>query len=117
MDTQEEVLTAHDERTLEVKMTIVTALMSTSVFIESLDSLKADTDFYDGKLKAAGKQFEIQITNKCNDKVNELWQFNEVASSDLTQAIRDIAAFVATIKPSEIITMASAMQNGQIKFT
>ena len=115
MDTQEEVLTAHDERTLEVKMTIVTALMSTSIFIESLDSIK-DSDFYDGKMKNAGRQFEIQVVNKCNNMVNDLWQFNEIASSDLTQSIRDIAAHVATLKPSEIITLSKAMKEGQIQF-
>ena len=115
MEVQEEILKAHAERTLKAKMTTVTSLMSTVIFNESLDDLK-DTDFYDGKLKAAGKQFEIQITNKCNGMVNDLWDFNEIASSDLTSSIRDIASYVATLKPSEIVTLASAMEKGQIEF-
>jgi hypothetical protein len=115
METQEKVLNTHDERTLEIKMTVVTALLTTCIFNEAMDSIK-DSDFYSGKMKNAGRQFEIQITNKCNAMVDQLWQFDELASSNLTQAIRDIATYIVTLKPSEMLTLSKAMKEGKIQF-
>tara|TARA_R110000803_G_scaffold196714_4_gene260056 strand:+ start:2223 stop:2573 length:351 start_codon:yes stop_codon:yes gene_type:complete len=115
MEIEKQMLDSNDPHTLEIRMTIVTALLATTIFNESLDSLKY-CDFYNGKLKSASKQFEIQITNKCNNMVNDLWKFNEVASSDLTQSIRDVAAHIAMLKPSEIVTMASALKEGKLQF-
>lgn len=116
MDAQQEVLEEMDARTLEVKMTVVTAIMSTVIFNESLDNLK-DTDFYDSKLKQAGNQFEIQITNKCNKIADDLWQFNEHASSNLAKSIRTIAAHVAASKPSEIVAFAKMLNENKIKIS
>ena len=106
MEIEKQMLDSNDPHTLEIRMTIVTALLATTIFNE----------FYNGKLKSASKQFEIQITNKCNNMVNDLWKFNEVASSDLTQSIRDVAAHIAMLKPSEIVTMASALKEGKLQF-
>lgn len=115
MDVKNEAI-SHSERTVEVKMTVVTALMSTVVFNESLDSIK-DSDFYNNNLKKAGKRFEFQIVNNCNKMVDHLWECNEVASSDLTSAIRDIADHISSLKPSEIVAISQAMKKGLINFT
>ena len=114
MDVQEEVLTAHEQRTLEAKMALVTALMSTVIFNESLDSLK-DSSFYDGKLKTIGNQFEIQIMNKCKKQVDHLWNVNDKASCDLTSSIRDIAEHISKLKPSAIVALSQAMNRGLVK--
>lgn len=105
-----------DERNLEIRQTLVTALMTSVIFNESMDAIK-DSTFHDGKLKTAGKQFEIQITNKCNKMANDLWKFDENRSCELTNSIRNIAQFVATLKPSEIVTFSDAINAGNVQFT
>jgi hypothetical protein len=99
-----------EEQKEELRLMVVTMMMSTVVFNESHDDLK-ETNFYNNKLKITGKQFEIQITKLCNNWVNELWNADEKAASDFTESIRKIAKHVASLKPSKIVEFADNLKN------
>jgi len=95
-----------------LRMIWVTALVCTTVFLEVHDELKVSQQ-YNGKLKASGKQFEIQLFKSCARQVNDLWQTDELAASDLTQAIREIGEHIATLKPSEVMTLAHSLKKSK----
>jgi len=95
--------------TEEQRLTAVTMILVTTIFNESLDELK-ETPFYKQKLKFTGNQFENQINKFCNDYVDDFWNADEKASSDLTQSIRNIAKYIASLKPSEIITFEEQLK-------
>lgn len=95
--------------TEEKRLTAVTMILTTTIFNESLDELK-DSVFYKRELKFAGNQFETQITKFCNRYVDDFWDADEKASSDLTQSIRNIAKHLASLKPSEIMTFEEQLK-------
>lgn len=99
-----------EEELENLRMTWVTALMCTTVFIEAHDEMK-ETSVYNGKLKSSAKQFEIQLFRKCDKIVHELWKADEIAASDLTQAIREIGKHIATLRPSQVMDLAENLSN------
>ena len=94
----------------ELRMTVVTALTTSIILIECLDELK-ETNFYqkNKKLKSVGYQFETQIDKACKQQVGDLWKYDEVAASDLTQAFRDIGEHIAKLRPSEILALSQRL--------
>lgn len=96
-----------------LRMHWVTALVCTTVFNEVHDELKVSFQ-YNGQLKKAGRQFEIQLVKNCNKLVDDLWQANEIAASDLTQAIRDIGSHLATLTPGEIMILKDLIKKQKL---
>ena len=94
----------------ELRMTMVTTIICSSVMNESLDELK-ETNFYqkNKKLKSSGNQFGVQIDKYCTQQVNDLWKYDEIAASDLTQALRNIGKYVSGLQPSGIVALSQRL--------
>lgn len=95
----------------QAKETLVTLLLSVQTANECLDDLK-QTDFYKGKLKAATKQFEVQVQKSCQQQINNLFNHNSEASNEIIKGIEGVGKILSTMTPKQIFNFINTLENG-----
>jgi len=100
---------------MDVRLMTITALTAAQVLNETLDDLK-ETSFYKSKLKTAGNQFSIQLTNTCNKHIDDIWGVDERSARQLMDGIMEISKAIAKMKPSQLAVFGDLLKTGDLKY-
>ena len=99
------------EEIIKLQYSIITTSLTASILLECLDELKYNSSLYSNRLKVATKAVDIQITKSLKKQIDSIWKYNEIAASDLTNAIRGIAEHIAQLKlPSDIVNLNNELK-------